>query len=246
MTVSLSEQIKDRYLRVLDQINRATQTTGRPSQAVRLIVVTKTHPVERILAAFESGINLFGENYAEEAVLKMAELSSQTIEWHMIGHIQSRKANLVAGNFALVHSLDSLKLAQRLNRFAEAAGKIQSVLLEVNVADEKSKFGYSAATKEDMNFLISEVEQILQLSSIKLCGLMTMPPYFEQGEKSRPYFKKLNLLRDELAKRFPAVAWNELSMGTSVDYVTAVEEGATLVRVGTAIMGSRPAGGEPA
>lgn len=245
MSALLAEQIRSRAAQAQDAITQAARRAGRNPDDIRLVTVTKTHPPETVLAAMQAGLTLFGENYAEEAVAKMQALPAGA-EWHMIGHVQSRKAELVAANFSVLHSLDSLKLAGRLNRFAAEQGRVLPVLLEVNVGGEETKFGYPASTPAQVEALAGEVEQILQFSALKICGLMTMPPFFDDGEPARPYFKALRTLRDVLARRFPALTWDELSMGTSADYAVAVEEGATLVRVGTAILGPRPARGEPA
>jgi pyridoxal phosphate enzyme (YggS family) len=208
---------------------------------VRLVVVTKTQPVERVQAAIEAGVRSLGENYAEEAIAKMDALGNVAVEWHMIGHVQSRKANLVAGHFDLMHSLDSLKLANRLDRFSAESGRTLPVLLEVNVSGEDSKFGYPAWDKSHWAALADEILAICELPNLQIRGLMSMPPFAEQAEESRPYFVRLRGLQEYLSKQVPAAGWAELSMGTSVDYTVAIQEGATLVRVGTAIMGQRQA-----
>jgi pyridoxal phosphate enzyme (YggS family) len=159
----------------------------------------------------------------------------------MIGHVQSRKARLVAEHFALLHSLDSLKLAQRLDRFAAEHNRVLPVLLEFNVGGEQSKSGWNASDDSAWDLLPSEIKPVLDLTNLRVRGLMTMPPLETDPENSRRYFQSLRRLRDHLAAAFPQAAWHELSMGTSADYVVAVEEGATLVRVGTAIVGTRPA-----
>ncbi len=161
------------------------------------------------------------------------------VEWHMIGHVQSRKARLVADHFALLHSLDSLKLAQRLNRFAAERNRVLPALLEFNVGGEESKFGWNARDASQWHALLPDVSSILDLPNLRLHGLMTMPPLGTAPEDSRRFFLRLRLLRDHLASQFPKADWHELSMGTSADYAVAVEEGATLVRVGTAIVGAR-------
>jgi len=233
-------EIRERIESVKAQINESAQGAGRAPEEVRLVVVTKTQPVEKIRAAIEAGATLLGENYAEEAVEKIAALGPQpNVEWHMIGHVQSRKAELVARHFGLVHSVDGLKLAGRLNRFAEAAGRRLPILLECNVSGEASKFGYPAWNESQHAAFLAEVSQILQFPNLEVRGLMTMPPYADDSEAARPFFARLRHLRDILADKFPQVNWAELSMGTSADFTTAIEEGATLVRVGTAIMGAR-------
>jgi pyridoxal phosphate enzyme (YggS family) len=157
----------------------------------------------------------------------------------MIGHVQSRKARLVVDHFALLHSLDSLKLAQRLNRFADERNHILPVLLEFNVGGEESKSGWDASDESRWNSFMPEITDLLQLPHLRVQGLMTMPPLETDPQDSRQFFQRLRRLRDFLAAQFPNVDWRELSMGTSSDYTVAVEEGATLVRVGTAIVGAR-------
>ena len=202
--------------------------------------MTKSQPIEIVQAAIEAGVRILGENYPEEAVTKMQSLAEQSgVEWHMIGHVQSRKARLVADHFALLHSLDSLKLAQRLNRFAAERNHVLPVLLEFNVGGEESKAGWNASEETRWEALLPDVASILDLPGLRVQGLMTMPPLGTDPEDSRQFFVRLRQLRDHLAPRFPRADWHELSMGTSADYTIAVEEGATLVRVGTAIVGAR-------
>ncbi|MDP1779712.1 MAG: YggS family pyridoxal phosphate-dependent enzyme, partial [Anaerolineales bacterium] len=157
----------------------------------------------------------------------------------MIGHVQSRKAGLVAGNFNMLHSLDSLKLAARLERILGESGKILPVLLEFNVSREESKFGWPAWDETRWQDLLTEISEIIALPNLKVRGLMTMPPLGETPELSRPFFQKLKRLQEYLSAQFPQVDFSELSMGTSFDYEAAVEEGATFVRVGTALVGGR-------
>jgi hypothetical protein len=237
----LISSIRERHQRVLGQIAAAAAGSRRDPQAVRLVVVTKAQPLAVVQAAIEAGILILGENFAEEAVAKISALKIESeVEWHMIGHVQSRKADLVAGHFSMLHSLDSLKLAARLERFCEAYGKTLPVLLEFNVGGEESKFGWTAWDQARWPDLLPEIGQMLQFPHLSVRGLMTMPPYFEQAELSRPYFQRLCRLRDYLGVQFPQVDWRELSMGTSADFEAAVQEGATYVRVGQAILGSRP------
>lgn len=243
MTENLVSAIRTRLDDTQEKIVRAAQSVGRNPAAVRLVVVTKTHPVENVQAAIAAGARYLGENYAEEAVAKIEQIGREHAEWHMIGHVQSRKADLVAGYFDLMHSLDSLKLANRLSRFSAEAGRTLPVLLEVNVSGEDSKFGYPAWEPGQWPILGAEIAQIAALPGLRVCGLMTMPPFAEQAEESRPFFVRMRRLQEYLIKQLPAISWEQLSMGTSVDFSVAVEEGATLVRVGTAIMGQRPARG---
>lgn len=233
--------IRERYARVLDTISAAARKGGRGAETVRLVVVTKMQPVEIVKAAMEAGAQILGENYAEEAVDKIAALGPQSgVEWHMIGHVQGRKAHLVAQHFALVHSLDSLRLAERLNRSAAEAGRNLPVLLEFNVSGEKSKHGWMAADEDQWSDSLADVNAIAALTNLKIRGLMTMPPLSTDPEAARRYFQHLRHLRDFLAGQVPGADWPELSMGTSADFAVAVEEGATLVRVGQAILGPRP------
>ena len=232
--------IRENYLKTLNQIADAAHKSKRNPNEVRLVVVTKSQPQEVVQAAIEAGVQILGENYPEEGVMKIQSLSGQSgVEWHMIGHVQSRKARLVADHFALLHSLDSLKLAQRLHRFAAERDHILPVLLEFNVGSEESKFGWNASEPSQWESFLPEIAALLDLPNLSVHGLMTMPPLGTEPEDSRRFFQHLRLLRDHLASQFPKTDWRELSMGTSADYNIAVEEGATLVRVGTAIVGVR-------
>jgi pyridoxal phosphate enzyme (YggS family) len=232
--------IRENYQRVLDQIADAARRSGRDPEDIRLVVVTKTQSLEIVQAAIEAGIRILGENYPEEGLTKIQSLPAQSgVEWHMIGHVQSRKARLVADHFALLHSLDSLKLARRLDRFAAEAGRVLPVLLELNVGGEESKSGWDAASDAQWTGILPEITELLELPNLGIQGLMTMPPLGTDSEDSRRFFQRLRSLRDQLASRFPQADWHELSMGTSSDFQVAVEEGATLVRVGTAIVGAR-------
>ena len=236
----LVSSIRESYQSVLDQIETAARKSNRDPHEVRLVVVTKSQPLEVIQAAIEAGVRILGENYPAEAVTKIQSLMGQTgVEWHMIGHVQSRKARLVADHFALLHSLDSLKLARRLDRFAAEAGRVLPVLLECNVGGEESKAGWEASDESQWEALFPDVSASLGLPNLQVQGLMTMPPLETDPEDSRQYFQRLRQLRDRLASQFPGADWRELSMGTSADYFIAVQEGATLVRVGTAIVGAR-------
>jgi PLP dependent protein len=232
--------IRERYLKTLDQIASAAKKSGRKSESVKLVVVTKSQPIETVRAAIEAGALILGENYAEEGVTKIQSLREfSAVEWHMIGHVQSRKAPLVAANFNLMHSLDSLKLAKRLDRFSGEAGRKLPVLLEFNVGGEESKGGWEASDESRWGELLAEVSEVIALPNLQVRGLMAMPPLGEDAEYSRPFFQRMRLLREHLAGQFPQADLSELSMGTSSDFAVAVEEGATFVRVGTAIVGAR-------
>lgn len=236
----LVTSIRENYENILDQIAQSAHKANRNPDDVRLVVVTKTQPLEIIQAAIEAGVRIFGENYPEEGATKIQSLPMQSgVEWHMIGHVQSRKARIVADHFALLHSLDSLKLAQRLDRFCAESSHTLPVLLEFNVGGEESKSGWDAADESRWESLLPDLIAIMDLPHLRVQGLMTMPPLGTEPEESRRFFQRLRRLRDHLASHFPQAEWRELSMGTSIDFTVAVEEGATLVRVGTAIVGAR-------
>ena len=238
---TLVTQIRERYEGTLEQIATAAQASGRDPESVRLVVVTKAQPLEVVQAAVGAGAQILGENYPEESATKILSFGPESgVEWHMIGHVQSRKARLVIEHFDLLQSLDSLKLANRLDRMAAEAGRILPVMLEFNVGGEESKYGWPAARETDWPGLYPVIETILELENLEIRGLMTMPPLETDPEDARIYFRTLCLLRDHLAARYSQADWRELSMGTSADYEVAVQEGATLVRIGTAIVGSRP------
>jgi pyridoxal phosphate enzyme (YggS family) len=225
---------------VLGLVADATARSGREAETVRLVVVSKSQPLEVVRAATAAGINILGENYAEEAVAKMTALKETGVEWHMIGHVQSRKSDLVAEHFSMLHSLDSVKLAGRLNRNCAEAGRILPVLLEVNVSGEESKFGFPAWDERQWTDLEPVAEQILAYPGLRVNGLMTMPPYCDNPEQIRPFFQRLSRLQVFLKNRFPQANWTDLSLGTSMEYLIAIEEGATYIRVGQAILGPRP------
>jgi len=237
---NLVNSIRENHQRVLDRIAAAARRSNREPDETRLVVVTKTQPIEIVEAALEAGIRIFGENYPEEGVTKIQAFPLQSgVEWHMIGHVQSRKARLVADHFELLHSLDSLKLAHRLDRFAAEQDRVLPALLEFNVGGEESKSGWDASDEARWNVFHPQIAELLDLPNLHIHGLMTMPPLGTDPEESRQFFIRLRRLRDHLASQFPQTAWRELSMGTSTDFEVAVEEGATLVRVGTAIVGAR-------
>jgi PLP dependent protein len=236
----LVKSIREQYQFALDKIATSAKKSGRGVDAVKLVVVTKSQPVEVVQAAIEAGAKILGENYAEEGVTKIQFLQDFSgVEWHMIGHVQSRKAQLVAEHFDFMQSLDSLKLAKRVDRFAAEAGRVLPILLEFNVGGEESKSGWNAFDEKSWSALLEDVQTVLQLPNLKVRGLMTMPPIDENAELSRPFFEKLRRLQGFFAGQFLQADFSELSMGTSLDYEVAVEEGATFVRVGTAIVGAR-------
>jgi len=236
----LVKSIRERYLSTLEKISDAANTAGRDPESVKLVVVTKAQPVEVAHAAIEAGARYLGENYPEEGVAKLQLLREfSAVEWHMIGHVQSRKAQLVAVNFNYLHSLDSLKLAARLDRFCGEANRTLPVFLEFNVGGEESKSGWPAWDETRWPALVDEIAKVITLPNLQVRGLMTMPPLGSTPDFSRPFFQRLRRLQGFLSSQFPQVRFDELSMGTSSDYEAAVLEGATLVRVGTAIVGPR-------
>jgi len=237
----LTSIIAKNYQQVKERIAEACRRVYRSPDDVTLVVVTKGHTVERIRCAIELGMRKFGENYAEEGSEKIESIGKVAgLEWHMIGHIQSRKAEMVVQFFDMVHSLDSLKLARRLDRFAAEKGKVLPVLLECNVSGEESKFGFPASDRNRWQDLLADFSEIAQLSHLEIRGLMTMAPLFENPEFSRPVFRKLVELQGYLRTHLPEVRWDEVSMGMSSDFEVAIEEGATIVRIGQAILGERP------
>jgi pyridoxal phosphate enzyme (YggS family) len=223
---------------------------------VTLVAVTKTHPVEVVQAAYQAGVQHFGENRVEEARLKIPAFNewlvapagpSQPPTWHLIGHLQSRKVADALAHFDVIHSVDSLKLAERLNRLAERdmVGTQTPIMLECNVSGEASKYGFELSRwqedREARTDFFDTVRRIIELPRLRLQGLMTMAPIVPDAEQVRPVFVALRTLRDALAEKFPAVKWQHLSMGMTDDFEVAVEEGATLIRVGRAIFGPREA-----
>jgi PLP dependent protein len=234
----MNDLLRDNLARVRDRIVDAAARAGRDVASITLVAVSKTHPVEALLAAYELGVRHFGENRVEEAVTKLPAfrqaISDPTVVFHMIGHLQSRKADDAVALFDRVHSVDSLKLAKRLSRFTP---KPLPILLEVNVSGEASKDGFDGARRAE---LFSAVEAIAQLPNLRLDGLMTMAPLVDDREQARPVFRALRELRDEIEARYSTAKLPQLSMGMTDDFEVAIGEGATLVRIGRAIFGERP------
>jgi len=223
--------IADNLEGVRAQIAQAAAKSGRSADDVELVAISKTHEAERVREAIEAGQSLFGESRVQEARVKIPELPSN-LRWHFVGHLQKNKIRHALPLFELIHSVDSLALAQDINRIAEEDGLHPRLLLEVNVAGEGSKFGF---TPEKLR---EDLENLLAFSRLSILGLMTIPPIAEEAEASRKYFVELRELRDRLQTEFH-VDRAQLSMGMTQDFAIAVEEGATLVRVGTAIFGKR-------
>ena len=224
---SISENLE----RVRQQIAQAAAKAGRAVDEIELVAISKTHDAEKVREVVEAGQSLFGESRVQEARIKIPELPS-SLRWHFVGHLQKNKIRHALPLFEMIHSVNSLELAQDINRIAEEEGLHPRVLLEVNVAGEGSKFGFQPDT------LREQMESLLALPRLSILGLMTIPPLAEDAEASRKFFVKLRDLRDQLQTEFH-VDLAQLSMGMTNDFPIAVEEGATLVRVGTAIFGER-------
>ncbi len=228
-------RIASRLAELKRRIEQAAERAGRDPAAVRLVAVSKTFPAPAVREAAQAGHGIFGENYVQEARAKMAELADLDLEWHFIGRLQSNKAKDVIHGYALIHSVDRLKLANRLDRLAGEAGRKVNVLIQVNLAGEETKGGTSAAEAIEL------IRTVAGLDNLAVLGLMTMPPFFDQPEKVRPYFAQLRRLAEE-ARQKTGLPLPELSMGMSGDFEAAIEEGASLIRVGTAIFGERDYG----
>ena len=220
-------EISDNLSVIQEKISAACLRADRDPGEVRLVAVTKTVALERIKQGMDAGLKILGENYIQEAQKKIETLG-RSVSWHFIGRLQSNKAKFAVRLFDLIHSVDTLKLAQELNRRAQIEERRLDILVQVNISGEETKGGVGPGAARDL------LDQILKLDHLAVKGLMTMPPFFDQPEKARPYFAALRALRDEYGPPL-----TELSMGMSGDFEVAIEEGATLVRVGTAIFGSR-------
>jgi pyridoxal phosphate enzyme (YggS family) len=226
--------VKEKITQIIDKIRRTALSCGRDPETIRLVAVTKTVPPEVIRQAMDAGLRIFGESYIQEASTKIEAMNDKNVSWHFIGHLQSNKAKIAVRYFDLIHSVDSLSLAEALNRQAKSIHKIQNILVQVNISGESTKSG--TAAKE----AIALVNAIRWMENLSMKGLMTIPPFFDQPEKARPYFKALADLKNQIKNESPpGNEINELSMGMSGDFEVAIEEGATLVRIGTAIFGER-------
>ena len=227
----MGADIAENLAKVREAISESEREAGRSDGSVRLVAVTKTHPVEMIQEAVEAGHLVLGENRVQEARAKIAELPAR-VQWHLIGHLQSNKVRMALPLFQLIHGVDSMDLLADIDRVATELGLFPRILLQVNVAGEASKFGFSPAK------LMQEIDTIAQYKRASIEGLMTIPPLAANPENSRRYFVALRELRDRLARESSFVL-PELSMGMSGDFRVAIAEGATMVRIGTAIFGER-------
>jgi pyridoxal phosphate enzyme (YggS family) len=226
--------IAENLHRVQRRIERAAERCGRDPATVRLVAVSKTVAADKVRQAVGAGARWLGENYIQEARAKIEALSDSRAAWHFIGHLQSNKARLAVELFELIHSVDSLKLARELDKQARRREKVQPILVQVNIAAEATKSGTAEAATPQL------VRDIGRCDNLSVRGLMTMPPFFDAPEKARPYFRALRRLAERIADLdIEGVRMTELSMGMTGDFEVAIEEGATLVRIGTAIFGER-------
>ena len=232
------ETLAANLARVQERIAAAARRVGRSPEDVVLVAVTKTFPAEVVAAAARLGVHHFGENRVHEAVEKVPQVAAllgaeETVTWHMVGHLQRRKVRDAVRIFAMIHSVDSVRLAREIDKRCRAIGRVMPVLLEVNVSGEPTKYGFAP------DQVAAAVLEIATLSHVQIQGLMTMAPIVDHPEAARPYFRRLRELRDRLQAEFPQVDWRHLSMGMTDDFEPAVEEGATIVRIGRAIFGER-------
>lgn len=236
----MNNPIQEHYDKVMENVKAACKRSKRNPDEITLVVVTKGQPAEKILEVVNCGATVLGENYPEETLQKISEIKDRVKpEWHMIGHLQSRKIKLMSPTFSMIHSVDSLELAQKLDRYYAERNEKGNILLEVNVAGEESKFGFNASTKPLREALVIDFAQLREMKNIKICGLMTMPPYAEIGQDNKKVFDVCREFCDLMARKLALADCNQLSMGTSSDYEAAIECGATYVRIGEAIMGKR-------
>jgi pyridoxal phosphate enzyme (YggS family) len=260
------ENLAENINRVRARVTAACWRARRDPTEVELVAVSKTFSAEIVLEAYRLGLCSFGENRVEEAEGKITNIkhlhlqqapvqvqvsqisnlqvgqpadSQPEIKWHLVGHLQSRKAREAVDLFDVIHSVDSVKLADKLSRLCVEAGRVMPILLECNVSGEASKYGFSLSTAAERERWRADVEAILKLSGVRIEGLMTVAPVAADPNRARPFFCVLRQLRDDLAARFPQTDWRHLSMGMTDDFEIAIEEGATLVRIGRAIFGER-------
>ncbi len=230
----MENSIAQRLDVILKRIASKASACGRNADEIKLVAVSKTKPAEDIRQAATAGARIFGENYIQEARQKIEALYDLDVKWHFIGHLQTNKAKYAVRLFDLIHSVDSLKLAKTLNKEAAKIGKRQPVLVQVNISGEETKSGVAP------DHVMELLQEIANLENISVQGLMTMPPFFDDPAKARPYFRQLRRLARQVDQaRIPGINMAELSMGMTGDFEAAIEEGATLVRIGTAIFGRR-------
>ncbi len=228
------QTIENRLKKVKHRIDKAAVACNRNPASITLVAVSKTVSAQNVQQAITAGVTTLGENYVQEARDKISALEDYPAAWHFIGHLQSNKAKYAVKLFDLIHSVDSLKLARELNKQAQKNDKIQRILIQVNISQEETKSGI--AVDETLGL----IEEVGRLGNLSIKGLMTMPPFFNQPERVRPFFAALRNLRNQIQKNtVPNVSMDELSMGMTGDFEVAIQEGATMVRIGTAIFGER-------
>ena len=232
--------VAENLARVREQIENAARRAGRNPNEITLVAVSKTFPVASVLEAFAAGARDIGENRVEEASEKIPTVNAQVgaakIRWHLIGHLQRRKTRDAVQLFDVIQSVDTLKLAEAIHRAAGEQKKQMPLLLQVNVGNDPNKFGFDLNAR---SAFLQDVEKIMALENVRVEGLMTIGPLVATAEQARPFFRDLRILRDELNQKFSQAKWNELSMGMTDDYAVAIEEGASIVRIGRAIFGQR-------
>jgi pyridoxal phosphate enzyme (YggS family) len=232
------DTILERYKTVMDQVQTAVIKSNRNPANLQVVVVTKRQPIEKVMEVIRAGATILGENYPEEANKKILEMRefSQKVQWHMIGHLQTRKVKFVASDFSMIHSIDRIEIAEELNTKLTHPLK---ALLEVNLSGEISKGGFMVGDQKAWPEFVNQLNKVNQLPNLEICGLMTMPPLTGDPESSRTIFKKCRELSEYVQKQTKNEQFNQLSMGTSVDFSVAIDEGATFIRIGEAIMGPR-------
>ena len=230
----MNDTLEVRYKTLHERMEQAALRADRNPASVRMVAVSKTQPSDLVRKAAAVGAVVFGENYIQEAREKFNALVDLSLQWHFIGHLQTNKAKYAVRMFDLIHTVDSVKLASELNKQALKSGKVQDILVQVNISGEPTKTG---TTEQAVHGLI---ERVLDMPALRVRGLMTMPPFFDAPERVRPYFSALRAVRERLQAAFGnRVSLQELSMGMTGDFEVAIEEGATLVRIGTALFGAR-------
>lgn len=230
------EQLKENLENIENRICNACKRAGRSRDEITLIAVSKMNPAEAVIAALDCGINIFGENKVQELCEKYEQID-KCAEWHLIGHLQRNKVKYIIGKTKLIHSVDSLRLAEEIDKESKKKNVVTDILIEVNAASEESKFGVPVCEAEEL------IREISLLSNVRICGLMTVAPYTENAEDNRIYFKEMKELSVDInSKNIDNVHMNVLSMGMTGDFETAIEEGATHVRIGTGIFGERTYG----
>jgi pyridoxal phosphate enzyme (YggS family) len=234
--------IFENFTSINKKINEISTKVGRNSEEIKLVTVTKLKSPDEVTQVINAGAKILGENYPEETDKKIKELGpiANDVQWHMIGHLQSRKIKYVVEHYSMIHSIDSFEIARDLNNQLAKSGKVLPALFEVNVSGEETKHGFLAVNRDSWGHLIDQWSLLMsETKNLAFVGLMTMPPYAQKAEDSRRYFKKCRELMEYFVARTGFVEFKELSMGTSLDFPMAIEEGATFIRIGEAIMGKR-------